>query len=123
MKRVRRFGTKPELLVRALLTSAGAHYRLNAVGLPGRPDISNKSRRKAVFVHGCFWHKHEHCRRGKIPKGNSEFWSKKLARNVERDISKTEALRGLGFDVMVVWECELKDRDGLLERLRGFWFE
>lgn len=122
MKRVRQAGTTPELVVRRMLTAMGARYRLNATGLPGRPDIVNRSRKKAVFVHGCFWHAHETCGRGRIPATNRGFWTEKFERNVERDVRKVRDLRSLGFDVLVLWECELKDEAAAAERLRAFWF-
>jgi DNA mismatch endonuclease, patch repair protein len=123
MKRVRRSGTTPELIVRRLLTALGARYRLNPRTLPGRPDLANQRRRKAVFVHGCFWHAHEACGRGRIPKANRGFWADKLEQNVERDARKIDQLRAVGFDVLVVWECELKDQNGVSDRLRRFWFD
>lgn len=121
MRRVRRSGTKPEQVVRAALTSIGARYRLNVRALPGSPDIANKSRSKAIFVHGCFWHYHDRCARGRIPRRNREFWREKLIRNRERDEAKLQALRELGFDVLVVWECDLTEV--LPERLEEFWFD
>ena len=113
--------TAPELAVRRILTSLGAHYRVNVRGLPGRPDIANKSRRKAVFVHGCFWHFHEDCARGRLPSRNRSFWESKLRRNRERDAEKVQALVGEGFDVLVVWECELADPQILCGKLERFW--
>ena len=122
MKRVRQHGTGPEEKVRHLLTRLGARYRLNVRGLPGRPDIANQRLRKAIFVHGCFWHRHSGCGRGRVPKHNNAFWTEKLDRNVERDQRKILALQELGFDVCVVWECELTDETALLDQLRAFWF-
>jgi DNA mismatch endonuclease, patch repair protein len=109
--------------VRKALGQLGAHYRLNASGLPGRPDIANRSRRKAIFVHGCFWHCHIECGRGVIPKANETFWKDKLAKNMERDKLKIDGLLALGFDVLLVWECELKDSEKLLEKLSNFWYK
>lgn len=122
MKRIRQEGTTPELRVRRLLSRLGVRYRLNVRGLPGRPDIANQARRKAIFVHGCFWHHHTECGRGTIPKANSAFWASKLERNVERDRRKISALRALGFDVLVIWECALKEERTLLRNLQTFWF-
>lgn len=123
MKRVRREGTEPELRVRRLLWDTGARYRVNVSDLPGSPDIANKSRGKAIFVHGCFWHHHMECARGRIPSRNETFWSEKLKRNKRRDAAKRAALEEHGFEVLVVWECELDDPVGLQQRLRDFWFE
>lgn len=122
MKRVRRSGTTPELVVRQALSRIGARYRTNVKDLPGRPDIANKSRKKAIFVHGCFWHFHEACGRGRIPKQNEGFWREKLQRNTARDRRKLADLDELGYDALVLWGCQLKDLSLLEERLRDFWF-
>lgn len=121
MGRVRQRGTTPELGVRALLSGLGVRYRLNAGSLPGSPDIVNRRARKAVFVHGCFWHRHEGCRRTTTPKRNRDFWLDKFRANERRDSRKIEELAALGFDVLVVWECELDDETRLRARLRRFW--
>lgn len=122
MKKVRQRDTKAEINVRRILTSIGARYRINVSGLPGRPDVANKARRKAVFVHGCFWHFHEDCGRGRVPKRNREFWLSKLTSNRERDLRQTLELESLGFDVLVVWECNLQDEAALEARLERFWY-
>lgn len=121
MKRVRQAGTGPEHAVRRLLSAIGARYRLNVRGLPGRPDIANRSRKKAIFVHGCFWHHHSVCGRGRIPAANREFWADKLQRNIERDRRKVSELQELGYDVLVIWECELRNELMAVERLSAFW--
>ena len=121
MKRVRREGTSAELVVRALLRDLGQHYRLNVSDLPGKPDIAHKGRRKAIFVNGCFWHYHKVCGRGRIPKTNREFWTDKLKSNRRRDQLKVDRLIQMGFDVLVIWECELKDGVSLRDRLKAFW--
>lgn len=120
MRQVRRENTVPEKEVRSILSELGARYRICVSCLPGRPDIVNRSRRWAVFVHGCFWHAHGGCRFAKLPKSNSEFWANKLLSNRRRDASKTKALRALGFHVLVVWQCELRDRRRLGHRIRRF---
>jgi len=122
MKRVRQRDTEPEWAVRRSLWSIGARYRVNVRGLPGSPDVANRARRKAIFVHGCFWHFHEGCDRGRLPKRNRAFWKKKLEGNRARDASKVEQLGALGFDVLTLWECELAD-EALLSRLHDFWFQ
>jgi DNA mismatch endonuclease (patch repair protein) len=122
MRRVRQKGTTPESLVRKALSSIGARYRLNVRELPGSPDIANRRKKKAIFVHGCFWHHHEACGRGRIPARNRPFWEDKLRRNVERDRRKAKDLDELGFDVLILWECELKDSETLRHRLRKYWF-
>ena len=122
MRNVRQSGTDNELIVRRALHALGARFRVNVRRLPGSPDIANQKRRIAIFVHGCFWHHHADCARGRIPKRNSEFWSEKLQRNVARDSRKIRQLHELGFRVLVLWECQLSDVDRLRERLGGFWF-
>lgn len=106
MRNVRQAGTRPERLVRAWLTSQGVRYRCNNRSLPGSPDLANKKRRWAVFVHGCFWHGHAGCGRATTPKNNAAFWREKITGNKRRDLLKQEALQGLGYDVIVIWECE-----------------
>lgn len=123
MRRIRRQGTDPERAVSRILWSLGARYRLNVEDLPGRPDIANKSRSKVIFVHGCFWHFHEDCPRGALPRRNREFWREKFQRNKERDARKKASLEDRGFDVAIVWECELDDPEVLRDRLASFWFE
>jgi DNA mismatch endonuclease (patch repair protein) len=122
MKRVRRQGTDLEAIVRRALTRIGARYRLNVKGLPGSPDIANRRRKKAIFIHGCFWHHHEACGRGRIPTRNRDFWQDKLQRNVHRDRRKVLDLDELGYAVLTLWECELKDPNVLSQRLREFWY-
>lgn len=122
MKRVRRQGTGAESTVRQVLTRIGARYRVNVSSLPGSPDIANRKRKKAVFVHGCFWHHHGACGRGKIPTRNREFWEDKLSRNVARDRHKVEQLAALGYEVLTLWECELANPQGLERRLWEYWF-
>lgn len=109
MARVRGKDTKPELMVRRFLHDAGLRFRLQARELPGRPDIVFRSRRVAVFVHGCFWHRHDHpdCKLSRMPKSRQEFWGPKLTANAERDRRNIEALRELGWTVEVLWECAL----------------
>lgn len=106
MSRVRQRGTTPELAVASILTSLGCRYRKNVGDLPGSPDFANKARKWAVFVHGCFWHRHAGCIRSSTPKTNKEFWLRKFARNQKRDSEAIVALNQLGFRVLVVWECE-----------------
>lgn len=120
MRRVRRSNTKPEQVIRRMLTELGISYRLNVSDLPGSPDIANKSAGKAIFVHGCFWHFHKECPRGRVPKRNREFWREKLMANRERDRRNLEALRAQGFDTLVVWECQL-DEPELPRRLAAYW--
>lgn len=118
MAEIRQAGTAPELAVRASLSRLGFRYRLNVRSLPGRPDIANLTQRFAVFVHGCFWHRHEGCRRTTTPTRNREFWEAKFMANRQRDRRTLEALKQLGFRVCVVWECETKETEVLDRKLR-----
>jgi DNA mismatch endonuclease (patch repair protein) len=122
MGRVRGKDTSPELKVRRLLHRLGYRYRLHARDLPGRPDLIFRKRRKAIFVHGCFWHQHPDpaCGLARQPKSRQEFWLAKFAANVARDGRVVKALSEAGWQVFVVWECELRDLGGLEARLRGF---
>lgn len=119
MSRVRPKNTKPELLVRRLLHAAGFRYRLHCAGLPGKPDLVFPGRKKVLFVHGCFWHMHEGCPLARIPKSRVEFWSGKLNANRLRDNLNVTKLREAGWDVFVLWECELQEID-LLTKLTAF---
>lgn len=121
MRSVRRSGTVPEIAVRRTLHAIGARYRVNVGSLPGSPDIANRARRKAIFVHGCYWHRHPRCPRASTPNKNRDFWLEKFRANVERDRRKEKELTKAGFDVLTVWECEAGAPD-LGERLHDFWF-
>lgn len=120
MSRVRSKDTTPEMIVRRLVHSMGYRYRLHGRRLPGKPDLVFASRRKVIFVHGCFWHQHEGCRKARVPGTRHDYWLPKLARNVERDQEHIARLHALGWEVLVVWECEIKDRPVLQEVLRDF---
>lgn len=117
MSRIRGVDTKPELLVRSLLHRMGYRFRLHRRDLPGRPDIVLPKYRAVVFVHGCFWHRHRGCRYAYVPKSRKDFWKRKFARNVERDREVRHLLRKAGWKILVVWECETVDADGLASRL------
>ena len=119
MGRVRSKDTGPEMIVRRTLHRLGYRYRLHHAGLPGKPDIVFARRRKVIFVHGCFWHRHD-CPRASMPKSNTEFWTLKFKRNIVRDNAVLDALRALGWSVLVAWECETKDQDLLIKKFRGF---
>ena len=108
MSRIRGKATKPELLVRHWLWSHGYRYRLNVKSVPGKPDIVLRKYRTAIFVNGCFWHGHEGCSLYSVPKSNTEFWIAKVQRNRERDQQEYKALHDAGWQVVVIWECQLK---------------
>ena len=126
MQSVRCERTPIEMTVSSLLNKMGARHGRNVTSLPGSPDIANKSRRWAVFVHGCFWHGHANCKktkggpRGRIPIANRAFWSEKIAANRRRDARKARSLREQGYRVLTVWECETKNVPGLNRKLTRF---
>jgi DNA mismatch endonuclease (patch repair protein) len=121
MRRIKSENTKPEIIFRKLLHGAGFRYRLYDKKLPGKPDLVLKKYRTAVFVHGCFWHRHENCSRLNLtPRSNVEYWSLKQARNAERDAENVVKLTALGWRVFIVWECELKKPEDTLERFKRF---
>jgi DNA mismatch endonuclease (patch repair protein) len=120
MARIRKADTKPEMVVRRLAHRLGYRFRLRRRDLPGSPDLVFPSRKKAVLVHGCFWHQHCCALGNKQPLSRREYWGPKLARNRERDLQNEAALSALGFDTLVIWECETKERATLERRLASF---
>lgn len=120
MRAVSSENTTPEVTVRRLLHSLGYRYRLHVRGLPGTPDIVFASRKKTVFINGCFWHGHDCARGARVPKSNAEYWIAKIARNRARDGKTRARLRTSGWAVLVVWECELRDKTRLVKRLSRF---
>ena len=123
MSGIRGKDTRPEMAVRKALHAVGFRFRLHRRDLPGAPDVVLPGRRVAVFVHGCFWHRHEGCRYAKLPATRPEFWKAKLEGNAERDGRNARALRALGWRVLVVWECAVRDRETLsgLPMILGEW--
>ena len=120
MARVRGRDTGPEMQVRRLIYKMGYRYRLQARDLPGNPDLVFKGRKKAIFVHGCFWHGHD-CKAGmKRPKSNIDYWLPKLERTKNRDAKNQAELKKMGWRFMVLWECRLKDEAALSEAIRDF---
>ena len=120
MAQVKSKGMKPEMRVRRLLHGLGYRYRLHRKDLPGRPDLVFPSRRKVVFVNGCFWHKHSDCPRVRIPATNRDYWLTKLERNRSRDERNIALLQEDDWAVMTVWECQLRDFRPTAERLISF---
>ena len=108
------------MVVRRALHGLGYRFRTNAKGLPGSPDLAFTARRKAIFIHGCFWHRHSGCRFASMPKTRVAFWREKFARNVERDARKVAELEANRWEALTVWECETKDMDRTLPRLIKF---
>lgn len=119
MSRIRSKNTKPELLVRRVLHRDGYRFRLHCSNLPGSPDIILPRWRTTIFVHGCFWHGHEGCRRAKLPSTRTDFWKVKIERNRARDQAAVEALSTLGFRIVTLWECELKDESAILNAVNS----
>lgn len=120
MQAVRSTNTKPELAVRRLAYYLGYRYRLHRKDLPGKPDLAFIGRRKAVFVHGCFWHGHECARGNRAPKTNADYWSAKLGRNRVRDVHNVKKLEAYDWRVLIIWECEMKQLSEIKTRLSQF---
>lgn len=120
MSRVRGKDTTPEMRVRRLAHALGFRFRLHRRDLPGKPDLVFPRYGKIVFVHGCFWHRHKGCRLATHSKTRTEFWEAKFERNVERDRRVQAELRGLGWEVLIVWECETRQPERLENILVGF---
>jgi DNA mismatch endonuclease (patch repair protein) len=122
MRAIQSESTKPELLVRGLVHRMGYRYRVHRKDLPGKPDLVFVSRRKVIFVHGCFWHQHDEasCMDARLPRSNTEYWRPKLARNVERDAQSQSALRAKGWEFLVIWECETRNPKALRQRVNSF---
>lgn len=108
MSKIRKKDTRPELAVRKYLYHAGIRYRVYRPDLPGNPDIALIGRRLAIFVNGCFWHAHAGCKLNRMPKSREEYWIPKINRTVERDVKNHSEMHRLGWNVIIVWECELK---------------
>lgn len=117
MSRVSGKDTGPEMVVRRMLHMMGFRYRLHAKDLPGKPDVVLPRHRKVVFVHGCFWHGHRNCKRSKRPSSNEKFWNEKIEKNIKRDETAKRKLKKVGWDVLVVWECQTKNKENLKEIL------
>lgn len=117
MSRIRQTGTAPELTVRRAVTTLGLRYTVNNKDLPGSPDLANRSRRWAIFVHGCYWHRHAGCHKATTPRTNTEFWLNKFSRNVERDDAARATLQREGYRVLTFWQCELDSGKKVTRRL------
>ncbi|HYH07680.1 MAG TPA: DNA mismatch endonuclease Vsr [Thermoanaerobaculia bacterium] len=120
MRRIRSRNMKPELIVRSLAHRLGYRFRLHRKDLPGKPDLVFASRRKVIFVHGCFWHQHGSCVDSRLPKTNADYWHPKLMRNVARDAAAIKALRSAKWRTLVIWECETKDQTRVAKRIERF---
>lgn len=122
MARVRGKDTKPEMVVRRLVYGMGYRYRLHRSDLPGRPDLAFPKLKKAIFVHGCFWHRHpsNKCELTRLPKSRLEFWLPKFEENRRRDLRNQRALKGLGWRFLLVWECQLRHKEQLENKIAAF---
>jgi DNA mismatch endonuclease (patch repair protein) len=120
MRRIRSKGMRPELAVRSMVHRMGYRFRLHRKDLPGKPDLVFASRRKVIFVHGCFWHSHRHCKAAHVPRSNLGYWKPKLERNQARDAKSIEALSAAGWKSLVIWECETKDGTNVRRRVAAF---
>ena len=120
MSLVRSRNTKPEMIVRKLVYGLGYRYRIHAKNLPGKPDLVFKGRKKAIFVHGCFWHRHEGCPNTRTPKSRIDFWEEKFRKNQERDQLHYKKLSEAGWKYLIIWECQVKYTDNLEEIITQF---
>ena len=121
MRSVKHANTKPEMVVRRLCHSMGYRFRLHRKDLPGTPDLVFPRFHRVIFVHGCFWHRHPNCPRATNPKTRQKFWRDKFDTNVKRDARAQEALRRMGWIILVVWECETRETEALKLRIRKFF--
>ncbi|MGH9395368.1 MAG: very short patch repair endonuclease [Terriglobia bacterium] len=120
MRRIKSKDTKPEMAVRRLIHGLGYRYRLHCHDLPGKPDLAFANRRKAIFVHGCFWHQHGSCVDSHIPKSRRAYWVPKLQNNRKRDIENYHRLRDLKWKYLVLWECEMENPKSLKKKIEKF---
>jgi DNA mismatch endonuclease (patch repair protein) len=120
MRRIRSRNTLPEMVVRSMVHALGYRFRLHQGNLPGRPDIVFPSRKRVIFVHGCFWHAHRGCARTHVPKTNDAYWVPKLAGNKDRDRRNRRELATSGWRSLVIWECEIQNRGRLIGKLTKF---
>ncbi len=123
MSRVKGKDTKPEIIVRSIIHGFGFRFRNHKSNLPGNPDVILPKYHKAVFVHGCFWHGHKNCKRATRPSSNTAFWKTKLDGNINRDKRNIRLLKSQGWQVLVIWECEIRNFERLTGRISGFLFE
>jgi len=120
MGRVRSRDTVPELFVRRLVYAMGYRYRLYVKELPGKPDLVFRTRKKIIFIHGCFWHRHINCPLARLPKSREDFWVPKLEANRQRDLKIERTLQEANWKVLIIWECELGDIDKLKNKIKEF---
>ena len=117
MGRVRQSGTAPEMTIRRAVSTLGLRYTVRNRDLPGSPDLANRSRRWAIFVHGCYWHRHEGCHKATTPRTNTDFWLEKFSRNVARDEAARIELERRGYRVLTFWQCDVEENNAIASRL------
>lgn len=120
MRRIRSKDTSPELFIRRLIFKMGYRYRLHGKNLPGKPDLVFASRKKVIFIHGCFWHQHKNCIDSHIPRTNKDYWVPKLERNRIRDSENKIKLKENGWSFLIIWECQMKNSLGLSNKIKKF---
>jgi DNA mismatch endonuclease, patch repair protein len=120
MSRIFGKNSSPEMKLRRMVHSSGFRYRLHVKNLPGKPDLVFPKRRAVLFMHGCFWHRHEGCKLARLPKSRVDFWTKKLEANRQRDMQNQGLLRKMGWRVLVVWECQLRDTVAVSQAVTEF---
>ncbi len=120
MALVKNKNTKPEMLVRSMVYGLGYRYRLHGNKLPGKPDLVFKSKKKVIFIHGCYWHRHENCKLARLPKSRLDFWLPKLESNKLRDQKNQKLLHDMGWSFLVIWECEIGNQDKMKEKITNF---
>jgi len=120
MQKIKGKDTKPEIVVRKVVYSMGFRYRLHSKDLPGKPDLVFKQKKKAIFVHGCFWHQHPGCKQCHIPKSNLSYWKPKLQQTTKRDVENIRQLHSMGWSTLIIWECETKCPETLKKKLIDF---
>ena len=120
MSRIKNKDTTPEIAVRSIVHRMGYRFRKNNPKLPGKPDIVLKKHKKIIFIHGCFWHGHKDCKRSSRPTTNVDFWNNKINANIMRDQKNQNILQEQGWSVLVIWQCELRDTDILIEKIKRF---
>ncbi len=123
MSRIHGKGSVPEIKLRHLVHGMGFRYRLHRGDLPGKPDLVFPGRRAVIFMHGCFWHRHDGCKLARLPKSKLDFWETKLEANKRRDTIHQQQLQALGWRVLVIWECEMARLDEVAARVRSFLLE
>lgn len=119
MSRIKSKNTKPELVVRSLLHRMGYRFRLHSKDIPGKPDLVLPKYKTAVFVHGCFWHRHKGCKYAYTPKSRIEFWKIKFKKNIERDKKVSKLIKEAGWKQLVIWECEIRNIENLKDKING----